>query len=83
MEVFAKIMNGFSLLTNFAKSSILDVWQDFKFASEASNDLKSSVSAVCLGFEFTFVLIIFAKLFPICLPNLINILHHISVLCTV
>ena len=44
---------------------------------------KSSISAVCQGFEFNFVLIIFAKLFPICLLNLINIFHHISVLCTV
>ena len=40
---------------------------------------KSPISAVRQGFEFTFVLIIFAKLFP----SLINIFHHISVLCAV
>ena len=44
---------------------------------------KSSISSVWQGFEFTFLLIIFAKLFPIYLLNLINIFHHISVLCTV
>ena len=27
MEFFAKMVNGFSPLNNFAKSSILDVWQ--------------------------------------------------------
>ena len=34
---------------------------------------KIFISAVWQGFEFTFVLIIFAKLFPICLLHLINI----------
>ena len=28
---FAKIMNSFSFLTIFAKSSFIDVWQDFNF----------------------------------------------------
>ena len=47
---------------------------------------KSSISDVWQGFEFTFVLIILAKLFIIFLLNVINIFHHISsntVLCTV
>ena len=44
---------------------------------------KRFISAVWQGFEFTFVLIIFAKLFPICLLNLLNIFHHTSVLCMV
>ena len=43
MEVFAKIVNGFLFLTIFAKSSILDVWQDFEFASEANNDLRKKL----------------------------------------
>ena len=38
MEVFSQIVNGFQFLTTFAKSSILDVCQDYEFASEASND---------------------------------------------
>ena len=36
-------------------------------------------SGMCPGIlEFTFVLIIFARLLPICLLNLINMFHHIS-----
>ena len=38
MEVFAQIVNGFQFLTNFAKSSILDVWQDHGFLNEVCND---------------------------------------------
>ena len=38
MEVFAQIVNGFQFLTNFAKSSILDVWQDHGFPNEVCND---------------------------------------------
>ena len=34
MERFAKIFNGFQPFTNFAKSSILDVWQAFEYTSE-------------------------------------------------
>ena len=70
----------------FAKSSILfiSVWKDSEFASEANDDLRKKLYLSCLtGFEFTFVLIIFTELFAICLVNLINIFHHISVLCTV
>ena len=33
MEVLAKIVNGFSFLTIFVKSFILDVWKDSEFAS--------------------------------------------------
>ena len=39
MDVFAKIVNGFSSLTIFAESSVLDVWQESEFASEASKNL--------------------------------------------
>ena len=38
VKVFGEIVNGFWFLTIFAKSSILDVWQDSEFTSEASND---------------------------------------------
>ena len=48
MEVFAKIVNSFSCLTIFAISSILDVWQDFEFASETSNDLQKKPRLRCL-----------------------------------
>ena len=33
-----ELSNGFLFLTIFAKSSILDVWQDSEFFSEPSND---------------------------------------------
>ena len=33
MELFAKIVNGWKLLTNFAKSSILDTWLGSEYAS--------------------------------------------------
>ena len=33
MEVFAKIVNGFQLITIFAKSSFLDVWQGSEYAT--------------------------------------------------
>ena len=33
MELFAKIVNGFQLLTIFAKNAILDVLQGFECAS--------------------------------------------------
>ena len=32
MERFAKIINGFQLLTIFAKQSLLDVWQGSEYA---------------------------------------------------
>ena len=37
MKIFTKILNGFSFLIIFEKSSILDAWQDSEFVSEASN----------------------------------------------
>ena len=48
IEVFAKIVKGFSFLTIFAKSSILDVCQDSELASEASNDLRKKLHLSCL-----------------------------------
>ena len=33
MELFAKIVNAFQLLTIFAKSFILDIWLGFEYAS--------------------------------------------------
>ena len=48
IAAFAKIENGFSLLAIFAKSSILELWQDFELASEAAVTTcrKSSISVV-------------------------------------
>ena len=40
MKIFGKIVKGFSFLTIFEKSSILDVSQGSEFAPEASNDLR-------------------------------------------
>ena len=48
MEVFAKIVNGFSFLTIFAKGSILDMWQDSEFASKASKNLRKKLHHNCL-----------------------------------
>ena len=81
MEVFAKIMNGFSFWVIFAKSSILDVQQYSELASEASKDLQKNLHLSRLtGFWITFVLIIFAKLFPSLLIN--HISNYISGLNT-
>ena len=33
LELFLKLVSGFQLLTIFAKSSILDVWQGSEYAS--------------------------------------------------
>ena len=49
MEVFTKIESSFSLLTIFAKSSILDVWQDSEFTSEHSNDLRKKLHLSCIA----------------------------------
>ena len=43
MEIFANIVNGFLFLFIFAKSAILDVWQDSEFASEPGEDFISDV----------------------------------------
>ena len=63
IEVFTKIVKGFSFLTIFAKTSILDDWQDSEFPCKPGKDLwKSSISDVKQSLEFTLVLIIFARL---------------------
>ena len=38
MELFLKIVNDWKMLIIFAKSTILDVWQDSVFASESLID---------------------------------------------
>ena len=50
MQVFANIVNGFSFLTIFAKTSILDLdlWKDSEFASEASDNLRKKLHFSCL-----------------------------------
>ena len=48
MEVFGKILNGFSCSTIFAKSFIFDVCRDFEFTSESSNDLSKKFHLRCL-----------------------------------
>ena len=85
MGFFTKTVNGFSFLTIFAKSSILDVYKILRLPQKLVRTCgKRSISTVWLGFEITFVLIIFVKLFLFCLRNLINIsTNHISTLCTV
>ena len=81
MEVFAKIMNGFSFLTIFAKSCILDVWQDSEFVSEASKDLQKKLHLICLtGFWAHLCINYFRKT----IAYLINItIYNNTVLCTV
>ena len=82
MEVFVKTVNGFSFLISFTKSSILDVWKDSEFASEASSDLKEEAFLIVWQrFELTFPLIIFPKLFPNFLLNLIKIFRVRPNLC--
>ena len=45
-------------MTIFTKSSILNVWQDSDFASEANNDLRKKLPLnIWQGFEFVFVAI--------------------------
>ena len=83
IQVFTNIVIGFSLLTIFAKSSILDVWQDSEFTSETSNNLPKKLRISCLTGFWIHLLIIFAKPFTICSLNLINMFHYISVLCTI
>ena len=53
--VFAKTVNGFFLLF-LQKNSILDVWRDSEFSSEAINDLQKKLHLRCWrGFEFAFL----------------------------
>ena len=65
MEIFVKIVNSFLLLTIFAKSSILGVWQDSEFASEASNDLRKKLYArLCDKFWIHLCINFFYKTIP-------------------
>ena len=65
MVVFAKIVNGFSFLTIFVKRSILDVWQKYEFASEASSDLPKKVHLSCVtGFWIHLCINYFRKTVP-------------------
>ena len=41
MELFAKLVNGFQLSTNLAKSSILDIWLGFEYTSWVNNQAVS------------------------------------------
>ena len=43
MELFPKIVNGFQLLTIFAKRFILDVWEGSEWASECDSKLDSPI----------------------------------------
>ena len=63
MEVFAKIVNGFSLFTVLCKKLHLRCWQDSEFASEASNDLWKKLHLSCLtGFLIVFNFNYFCKI---------------------
>ena len=48
VEVLSKIVSDLYFLYIFANSSILDVWQDSEFASEASNALQRKLHLNCL-----------------------------------
>ena len=65
MDVFAEIVNGFSFLTIFAKSFILEVWQDPEFVCEASNDFREKFHLSCLtGFWIHLCVNYFRKTIP-------------------
>ena len=83
-----KQRTAFSFQPIFAKSFILDVLQDSAFACKASYDFSEKVPSQTfdrvlnlslITSKNLLPLIIFPKVLPICLLNLINI----SVLCTV
>ena len=79
MELFTKIVNGFSFLIIFTKSFIIDVWQDSEFVSEASKDLWKNLHLRRLTRLWTHLCNnYFWKTAYICYLNLINILHHVS-----
>ena len=76
MEVLAERVNSFKFVTIFAKSSILDAWQDFKFASEASDNFAEKSPSQMLFRVLNLYLqplIIFTKMLAICLLNFIKI----------
>ena len=88
IEVFAQIVNGIKFLTIFAKSFILDVWQDSEFASKARYDFAEKapfhmfdriLNSPLITSKNLQPSVIFAKLVTISLLNLINI----TVLCMV
>ena len=61
MEVFAKIVKGFSFFTIFAKNSILHVWQDSEFASAVSNDLRKKLYLRCFDYFCKIITYLFTK----------------------
>ena len=64
MEAFTKIVNGFSFVTIFAKSFILDVWQDSEFLCKPRKDLRKKPHLRCLaGYWFHFCVNYFRKTF--------------------
>ena len=80
-DIYAKIVNGFLFLSIFPKCSVIDVWQDSVFTSEASNDLRKKLPFRCFaGFRTHLCIIYFLQnyLLPTCLLNLINVFHNIS-----
>ena len=81
-------MNGFYFFTVFLKKPILDIRQDSQFASKASYDIAEKSRPQMFDKVSNLLLItsknlqpvvILAKLFAVCLLNLINI----KILCTV
>ena len=82
MEVFKKIVNGFSFLTIFAKSSILDVWQDPEQPFKPKKDLRKKSHLRCVDFGYLFTK--FDSHIP---PNLLqdSIVHgqmHVTLIST-
>ena len=73
-------MNGFLFFTIFAKSSILDVWQDSEFASESSNNLQKKAPSQMLSRVLNSPLYYLRKTvaYFYSLVNLVNIFHQIS-----
>ena len=74
MEVFAQIVNGFQFLTNFAKSSILDVWQDHGFLNEVCNDFAEKAPSHMFDRVLNSLLkpLFLQNCWLLCLQNLIN-----------
>ena len=58
-------MHGFYFLTIFAKSSILDAWQDSEFASKAGYDFAEKASSQMFGWVLNSSLINSKKLQPL------------------
>ena len=76
VEVFPKLVNGFSFLTIFMLDKGKVPSLPLKPVAICG---KSTISDVWQGFAFSFIAInCFLKLLDICLLNLINIFQHIS-----